>query len=125
MNMEALATARPSVVVADDDDDIRVTICEILEAEGFHALPARNGSEALTLALSYPDALLLLDHRMPEITGADVVVELRETGHDSTAILMTADHHVRDIAAAAGIEHFITKPFAVRSLLELIGRALG
>ena len=121
---EAIAKALPVVIVADDDDDIRLTLCEILECEGFRALGARNGTEALALVHAHPSALLVLDHRMPELTGADVVCALRMEGLDVNIVLMTADHHVRELAALLGIDHFISKPFPIRSLLDLIARAL-
>jgi CheY-like chemotaxis protein len=119
---EALAKTVPVVIVADDDDDIRITLCEILECEGFRAVGARNGSEALALVRAHPTALLVLDHRMPELTGADVVCALRMEGLDTNVVLMTADHHIRELAALLGIDHFIAKPFPVRSLLDLIAR---
>ena len=121
--VEVAAKALRVVIVADDDDDIRTTLCEILDAEGFCALPARNGREALDLAYAHPAALLVLDHRMPELTGADVVCALREDGIEAAAVLMTADHHLREIAARAGIDYYIAKPFPVSSLLDLIDRA--
>jgi two-component system, response regulator, stage 0 sporulation protein F len=122
---EAAARALPCVIVADDDDDIRETLAEVLACEGFHVLEARNGREALLLALGHPGALLLLDHRMPAMTGADVARELRAQAAPVRVVLMTADPHVHDLAGTAGIAHYIAKPFAVHSLLDLIGRVLG
>jgi two-component system response regulator (stage 0 sporulation protein F) len=121
---ELSATAHPRVIIADDDGDIRRTLAEILEIEGYDVLEARDGREALELCEEHRAALVLLDHRMPELTGAQVVAELRARDIRSRIVLMTADRHVEDIARSAGIAHYIAKPFSVDSLLDLIARAL-
>jgi two-component system response regulator (stage 0 sporulation protein F) len=121
---ELSAKALPRVVIADDDGDIRRSLAEILEVEGYEVIEARDGREALELCEAHCVALVLLDHRMPELTGAQVVEELRVRCIPTRIVLMTADHHVEEIARGAGIAHYLAKPFSVDSLLELIARAL-
>jgi len=121
---ELCAKALCRVVIADDDGDIRGTLAEILELEGYQVIEARDGREALALCEEQSAALVLLDHRMPELTGAQVVAELRARAIPTRIVLMTADRHVDEIARGAGIAHYIAKPFSVESLLELIARAL-
>jgi CheY-like chemotaxis protein len=121
---ELSAKALPRVIVADDDGDIRRTLAEILEVEGYDVLEARDGREALALCEEHRAALVLLDHRMPELTGAQVVAELRARCIPVRIVLMTADRHVDEIARGAGIAHYLAKPFSVESLLELIARVL-
>src|SRR5437773_4343038 len=107
---ELAAKALSRVIVADDDGDIRRTLSEILELEGFDVIEARDGREALELCQQHPAALVLLDQRMPELTGAEVVAELRARAIPTRIVLMTADRHVDEIARSAGIVHYIAKP---------------
>ncbi len=64
------------IVVAEDEDHVRELWCEALSRSGYRALPARNGLEALTLMGTVVPDLLILDLRMPEFSGTDLLDSL-------------------------------------------------
>src|SRR5690349_5678676 len=64
------------IVVAEDEDHVRELWCEALVRSGYRALPARNGLEALTLMGTVIPDLLILDLRMPEFSGTDLLASL-------------------------------------------------
>jgi two-component system cell cycle response regulator len=79
-----MARLRPSippsghtVLVVDDDDDLRTTLCRLLEVEGHEVLSAADGEEALRLCRGRDIHLMLLDYFMPGMTGQDVVTQVR------------------------------------------------
>lgn len=115
-----------TVLVADDDDDIREAIREVLTDEnGWNVIEAKNGSEALQMALTKRPDALILDQRMPEMTGAEVVVALREAGLPIPVVLISGARDIEGLAGGAGIEHFLCKPFGFDQLTALVNRVMG
>jgi CheY-like chemotaxis protein len=110
------------ILVADDDEDILELVCLTLEQAGYETIRARNGEEALSLALRHlPDACVL-DVVMPERTGLEVIEVLRDTEEttDIPILLLTAT--VREQDLPPGIEKqgqgYLRKPFSPRELQE-------
>ena len=124
--MSAAATGRSLVLLADDDDDLRGAIADALRDEdAFDVVEARDGTEALALALSMHPHAIVLDHRMPGLSGAEVATRLRGAGIAIPIILVTAARDVAQLAGNAGLQCFLGKPFGVEDLVALIGRALA
>lgn len=114
-----------TILVADDDDEMREMISEVLiEENGWHVLQARNGEEALRMALSEQPHALILDQRMPGLTGIEVIHALRSEGVSFPVVLITAVREVRELAESHGIEHFLMKPFGYDQLTALVTKAL-
>jgi CheY-like chemotaxis protein len=112
------------VLIADDDDDLREKLTVLLARRGCLTWEARNGAEVLDwlrvsrdLALPPPD-VLLLDVRMPQRTGVDLISELRRAGWHLPIVLMTGliDDEVRDAAVVWGAAAVLEKPFATDTL---------
>lgn len=117
---------RRTILVADDDQALREAIVDCLGEEvSWNLLQASNGTDALALGLSANPAVILLDQRMPGLTGAEVVRALREAGASVPIILMTASRDVRDLAAELGLHCFLGKPFSFEQLILLVTRALA
>lgn len=112
----------PVVLVADDDDDIRRAIVEVLEEEQFQTVEARNGDEVLELVASSKPHVIVLDHRMPGRTGADVVRELRAEGSSIPIVFMTAGKERQLFELGLGC--FLRKPFGIEELVAMVHRAL-
>jgi CheY-like chemotaxis protein len=120
-----------TVLVADDDPDIRETVRDILEAEGYGVLNAQNGIEALNLLRSTSLPLVvLLDLQMPQLDGAGVlraVAANKQLATRNRYLLMTA--HVRSLPL--GFAHLLfrlhilllPKPFDVDQVLTMIADA--
>ena len=109
-----------TVLVVDDDIDIRCTVAEILREEGFRVREARNGVEALEkVAVERPD-LVLLDLLMPGMSGWQVLQTLRSTKRYRTlpVVVLSAVPEVR--ATVDGYADYIEKPISFARLLRLV-----
>jgi DNA-binding response OmpR family regulator len=116
------------VLVADDDEDILQLLSFRLERAGYEIVLARNGDEALRLALELLPAVAILDGMMPGLDGFEVTRELRRNAATNTmpVILLTARAQASDIARgmAAGADEYVKKPFDARDLADLVDRLL-
>ena len=120
--------SRRLVLVADDDEDILQLLSFRLERAGYEVVQARNGDEALRLALELIPALAVLDVMMPGRDGFEVTRELRRNEATSAVpvILLTAKAQATDVAGglAAGADDYVKKPFDARDLTERVDRLL-
>ena len=99
-----------------------------LERAGYEIVQARNGAEALRLAMELRPALAVLDVMMPGLTGFEVTRELRanEETRAMPIILLTAKAQPSDVSQgmAAGADDYVKKPFDVRDLKDRVERLL-
>lgn len=109
------------VLVAEDDPDLALGLKNNLEIEGYDVRVARDGAEALALALQWQPALLILDLVMPKIEGMRVLRELRERDSRVAVLILTARGEEADKVRGLklGADDYVTKPFG---LLELLAR---
>ena len=115
--------ARRAVLVADDDADVRAALTDALADEGWDVQEARNGREALERIEAGAYDVVLLDHRMPEMTGGDVCRELRARGRGVRVVMLTAAAAVRDLAAEVGADAWLGKPYGLDELFDVLERA--
>jgi CheY-like chemotaxis protein len=108
------------VLVVDDDPDIRETLREVIEAEGYRVVTAANGRAALeALIMGLHPSLIVLDLMMPSMSGWDVLAAIRGDG-------ALRDIPVAVISASGGrtpppgATHFLRKPIDLDALLEVI-----
>lgn len=114
-----------SILVVDDEAQIRRVMRTTLAAQGYSVLEAKSGEEAIaTLRDERPD-LILLDINMPGMPGLDAAREIRRTS-DIPIIMLTVRNTERDKVAAldAGADDYVVKPFGVDELLARIRAAL-
>ena len=109
------------ILVAEDDPDLALGLKNNLEIEGYDVRVARDGAEALALALQWQPALLVLDLVMPKIDGMRVLRELRERDSRIAVLILTARGEEADKVRGLklGADDYVTKPFG---LLELLAR---
>lgn len=116
-------------MVADDDCDIRELMMLRLGREGFDALPARDGAEALDLVTRHVPDLVLLDVGMPSLDGYEVTRRLRAqaaTRHVPILLVTARDEpEVRVAAAAAGATGYLRKPFTPQELRRHVDAVLA
>ena len=126
--IEPQPNPRYLVLVADDDEDILQLLSFRLERAGYEIVQARNGDDALRLALELVPALAVLDVMMPGLNGFEVTRELRRNEATSTTpvILLTAKAQATDVAGglAAGADDYVKKPFDARDLTDRVDRLL-
>lgn len=114
------------VLVADDVADLRWLLKALVEETGAEVRLASDGAEALSLALSEPPDLMLLDMHMPEMDGADVARKVREVGLSTPIIAITADvlpDSVRRFKQA-GCNEVLGKPIDRTHLYRLLAHVL-
>jgi two-component system KDP operon response regulator KdpE len=113
-----MTSARPRVLVCDDEQQILRALRVILRDAGFEAVPASTGDEALDqAAVSHPDAAII-DLVLPDIDGVELCRRLREWT-DMPLIVLSAvgDEDAKVRALAAGADDYVTKPFGPRELI--------
>jgi signal transduction histidine kinase/CheY-like chemotaxis protein len=117
-----------TVLVVDDDAMVRSVARRLLEAFGLTVHVAEGGPEAIARLAAAPDAIdaVLLDMTMPEMSGADVFIRLREVRPDLPVVLMSG-YHEDELSeeVGAGISGFVQKPFTPADLASRMRVALA
>jgi len=118
-----------TVLVADDDRDIRDLVAFKLEAAGFTVLTADNGDTALHVVVEQRPDLAVLDVMMPGLSGTQVLQQLRahpEVGA-TRVILLTAKAQEADVESgfSLGADDYVVKPFSPRELLSRVQAVLA
>jgi DNA-binding response OmpR family regulator len=118
-----------TVLLAEDDADIRFLVTFKLEQAGHQVTGFENGMQALAAARKHPPDLAVLDILMPGMSGLDVCRELRRDPATAAVpvIILTARAEKADIAAgfAAGAADYIIKPFSPRDLAMRVKAVLA
>lgn len=109
------------VLVIEDNADIAANILDFLEAEGMRADHAADGLGGLHLALTQTYDVLMLDIMLPGMDGLQVCEKLRQNGHQTPILMLTARDTLPDKLAGfrAGTDDYLVKPF---DLPELVAR---
>ena len=110
-----------SVLVIDDEENIRVLVQSYLEADGFTVFCAEDGQQGLALYRRHRPEFVVLDILLPEINGLDVLRQLQKEG-DPYVLMLTAksDEIDRVSGLVAGADDYITKPFSPKELVARI-----
>lgn len=126
---EAAGRQSPAtILVADDDEDLRRALCAVLSCQGYDVIELGDGAAALELLAAAADGkrprpdLLLLDFCMPELSGIGLLRVLRRFGSLPPAILITAfpDPAVEILAHNAGAVRVLRKPFDEQVVLDAV-----
>jgi DNA-binding response OmpR family regulator len=114
-----------TILVVDDQDNLRRMVKDYLTEEGFRAVTAENGRAALFVARQEQPDLILLDIMMPEMGGYDFIRAYRKE-RDTPIILLTArlDESDKVVGLELGADDYVTKPFGLRELVARIRAVL-
>ncbi|MEV5379656.1 response regulator transcription factor [Streptomyces nondiastaticus] len=117
--------AETSVLVVDDDPDVRAAVADALTVEGYDVREAADGLAALSSVAAAPPGAVVLDLAMPVLDGLAVCRRLRALGDRTPVLVLTARDAVADRVAGldAGADDYLVKPFALDELLARL-RAL-
>jgi DNA-binding NtrC family response regulator len=121
------AVKRPlSVLIADDDDDCRQSLRDIVEPEGYRAILASSGEEALDIIQEEPIHLALFDVQMPRMTGLETVELVHRINALLPCILVTGNATQEVIRQAFQVRAYsvIPKPVSKHLLLFTMLRAI-
>jgi DNA-binding response OmpR family regulator len=125
LSRNAETGAEGRVLVVDDDEPIARMMAEFLAEHGFVADWAGSGRAALARVKTAPPDVMVLDLRMPEMDGRQLLQTVRAQGLSPRVVLFSADRAVADAARELRCEAFVEKPFAPESLLAAVRRAMG
>ena len=118
-----------SVLIADDDEDIRTLVSTILTKAGFRAETVDGGVRALAKAQRDGAEIYVLDVRMPDLSGLEVCRQLKADDATSATpvLLISAESSNEDVAAgyAAGCDDYLSKPFSPRELVHRVDQLLA
>jgi len=115
-----------TVLVVDDESEIRTSLRGVLNDEGLRVLEAEGGREALEIVRRERPELVLLDVWMPDIDGIELLRQLRSEPHRPQVVMISGHGNVETAVQATklGAFDFIEKPFSIDALLQVVGRAL-
>ena len=117
-----------SVLVADDDPDLRDILRTVLEPAGFAVREAEDGARALAAVQGQPPDLVILDYMMPGLTGPEVCTQLKGDMllRHIPVIMLTGKSEVQDkvLGISAGADDYLVKPFEPQELLARVRMVL-
>src|SRR6202012_2145805 len=115
-----------TILVIDDDENLRDTIGVLLEREGFRAILADDGKSGLDQAILGKPALILADLRLPDLSGVEICKRLRTSGIQTPIIVLSAIGEEIDkvLLLEIGADDYVVKPFGSRELLARIRAVL-
>lgn len=128
------APSPTTLLVVDDEPNIRDLLSQTLRLVGFDVVAAATGFEALSAAEDARPGLIVLDVMLPDLDGFEVAARLRAAGQDVPVLFLTArdsmDDRIRGLTA--GGDDYVTKPFSleevvlrIRAILRRTGAATG
>src|SRR5438445_2590220 len=111
-----------SILVIDDDETLRDTLSVMLEQEGFLIAHAGDGRTGLERVFTVKPDLLLVDLRLPGLSGIEVCKQLRASNIRTPIIVLSAvgDEVDKVLLLEIGADDYVVKPFRVRELLARI-----
>jgi FixJ family two-component response regulator len=124
--MPSQSHAKPTIYVVDDDADVLGSLRFLLETDGFNVRTFRNGGSLLNVVGSTGVDCFVIDYKMPDMNGIDLVRRLRNRDIAAPVILITGypDENISARAQAAGVRHVMLKPLLDESLVTRIRGAI-
>jgi CheY-like chemotaxis protein len=121
------AASSTSILIVDDDEDIREVLTDVLTERGYRAITAANGAEALEPLKTVRLSLILLDLNMPVMDGFEF---RRMQRSDPVAariptVVMSALQHMRERIVDLAVDDALEKPLILEHLLQVIERYCG
>ena len=115
-----------TILVIDDDESLQDTIAVMLEQEGFRVVQARDGKTGYERALTLKPDLLIVDLRLPGMTGVEICKQLRAAQIQTPIVILSAVGEEVDkvLLLEIGADDYVVKPFGRRELLARIRAVL-
>ncbi len=119
------SVAHRRVLVVDDEAAIRELVGSYLRAEGFEVVEAIDGEDALARFVEHPVDVVVLDLRLPAMSGLDVLREIRRTSSVYVIVLSArAEESDKLVGLELGADDYVTKPFSPRELVARVRAVL-
>ncbi|MBT5057277.1 MAG: sigma-54-dependent Fis family transcriptional regulator [Gemmatimonadetes bacterium] len=127
MSAEAVSkVSKGRVLIVDDEEDIRDTLADRVEAEGFEVATASDGIRGLDKMREFDPDLVLLDLQMPRLDGLGVLARIRADEVDVSVVVISAYGTLEKVVEAmkAGADDFVPKPFDADHLRVVVTRSV-
>jgi len=117
---------KPRILVIDDDEDIRKVLSEILKDKGYNADSAETGGEAIRKTWKKFYNLALIDIKLPDMNGVELLTKIRETKPKMRKIIITGYPTLKNAVEALnkGADAYIMKPLDIEKVLATIAEQL-
>lgn len=114
------------IYVVDDDYDVRTSLRFLLETEGYDVRTFRNGPALLGSATRNHGDCLVVDYKMAELDGLELVIRLRRLGVTTPIVLITGfpDESISAKASSVGIRHVLLKPNLEDNLIDCVRQSI-
>ncbi|MGD7006579.1 response regulator transcription factor [Metabacillus sp. 84] len=116
------------ILLAEDEEVLRMLVCDTLEDDGYELDEACDGEEALNKISSTDYDLVLIDYMMPVFTGLEVIAKVRANPDNNHVKIMMlsakSQYSDQEAALAAGADYFMAKPFSPIQLSEKVEEIL-
>ena len=124
--MEELAVNK-TILVVDDEDDVRESVREVLRDEGYRVIDTGDGTQVLELIRQERPELVLLDIWMPQVDGIGLLKEIKSQEPDLNVVMISGHGNIHTAVTATkfGAFDFLEKPVSLEGLLLTVQRALG
>src|SRR4030042_3930912 len=125
--LKEMSEHRPVILIVDDDENLVELLTRLMKREGFKTLAAHSGDAALTLRGSEKPDLMVLDIKMEDKDGMEVLREAKTLDPYLPVIILTGYHdsHGAVRAIKAGASDYLPKPFETNDLIRAIHHALS
>jgi DNA-binding NtrC family response regulator len=121
-----MATSESRILIVDDEERFRTTMCKLLRAHGYDAHAVGTGQEAIRKVIEEVWDVMILDMKMPEMGGVQVLSEVRELDSRVEVIVLTGYASIDTVQEVMkfGAYDYLLKPYHTEELLEKIENAL-
>lgn len=116
-----------TVLIVEDEEDIRFLLRAVLESEGYRVVEATTGKEAVSSAVELTPQLILMDISLPLLDGLSATRQIKaeETLRDVPIVAVSAYHTARRRAIQAGCNDLVGKPVDIEELKAVVRRLAG
>ncbi len=112
------------ILIVDDDEAIKICMEDISRQENWNLSFASDGHECLAMIQEHNPALIVLDLRMPKMTGEEVLQHLQDRGNPPPVILVSAEKDLSRLSRFSFIVQLLSKPFDLDDFVGLVNKNL-
>ena len=129
LNNELNKDIKPTILVVEDNYALRRTLIDLVHtySRGSHILEAKDGDEAVSLALSIKPDIIFMDIKMPRMNGLDATRRIKEVLPDVRVVIITVHENpeYKIDAAAAGVSAYVIKRNIIKELRNVMAGLLS
>ena len=126
--MVPMSSSVKTILIADDDEDLRLLVQVTLENPAYRILTAVDGCQALDAVNQHRPDLLIIDWMMPGLNGCEAVTQLRQNPHTATmpVVMLTARDglEAQEQMASLALAGYLVKPFSPLALIKKVREVL-